>query len=41
MLRIGDRIVSVNDWAATDHSETTRRMKKLTGGIRVRVRRHA
>ena len=36
-LRVGDTILSVNEWPATGHSETTARLKRLQGRLRLRV----
>ena len=37
ILRRGDRIKFVNEWAADGHVETTQRLKGLKGRIRLTV----
>ena len=36
-LREGDQVLSVNGWKAIGHAETTKRLKRLHGVIRLRV----
>jgi len=40
-LRVGDRVLSVNGWNAIGHAETTKRLKRLYGTIRLKVMRPA
>ena len=37
----GDQIISINGWQAIGHSETTKRLKRLTGSIKLKVARAA
>ena len=38
-LRVGDVIVAINDWSANGHSETTARLKRLQGRLRIRLQK--
>ena len=38
-LRAGDQLVTLNGWKTAGHVETTRRLKKLKGTIRLKVAR--
>ena len=40
-LFAGDTIQSINGWNAVGHQEATKRMKRLTGELRLTVMRHA
>jgi hypothetical protein len=37
VLYVGDTITAVNEWTATGHSETTARLKRLRGKLRLKV----